>query len=262
MTSPVIAGIANDAAARDAVALGVVLAHARDVPLILAAVRGIQREDTVALLDSLTGPMPADLEYDTIELRSPSPVRALHELAAEKRATAVVLGPTHLGKADRAVQGDVTLGMVHASPCAIAVAPPGYGDRRPALPRKLGVAWDGSNESTQALAEAVDFASRHAGRVRLIHVVPDGDPDGAAARLEQAALRAGLRVPAEMVLLQHDPAERLIRISSELDLLVMGSRGLGPAKRLQLGSITRGVLHEARCPVLVLPPGVMASVSR
>jgi nucleotide-binding universal stress UspA family protein len=38
----------------------------------------------------------------------------------------------------------------------------------------------------------------------------------------------------------------------------MGSRGIGPVKRLVMGSVSEGVVHHARCPVLVLRGGQAA----
>jgi nucleotide-binding universal stress UspA family protein len=38
----------------------------------------------------------------------------------------------------------------------------------------------------------------------------------------------------------------------------MGSRGMGPVKRLVLGSVSEGIVHHARCPVLVLRGGQAA----
>jgi nucleotide-binding universal stress UspA family protein len=35
----------------------------------------------------------------------------------------------------------------------------------------------------------------------------------------------------------------------------MGSRGMGPGKRLVLGSASKGVVHHARCPVLLVRGG-------
>ena len=52
-----------------------------------------------------------------------------------------------------------------------------------------------------------------------------------------------------------DAAEILIELSEQLDLLVCGSRGYGPLRAVVLGSVSRRVAGEARCPVIVLPRG-------
>lgn len=51
-----------------------------------------------------------------------------------------------------------------------------------------------------------------------------------------------------------DPAEGIIDLAKaeEYDLIVVGSRGLGPVREILLGSVSQKVLHAAPCPVLVV----------
>ena len=49
--------------------------------------------------------------------------------------------------------------------------------------------------------------------------------------------------------------DELAQLSREVDLLVCGSRGHGPAGSVMLGYVSTGVLRKARCPVLVVPRG-------
>jgi nucleotide-binding universal stress UspA family protein len=69
---------------------------------------------------------------------------------------------------------------------------------------------------------------------------------------------------AETHLLQEPPVDAVLDLCEELEpgLVVLGSRGLGPLRRLLVGSVSEGVVHHARCPVLVArcgeeawPPG-------
>ena len=48
------------------------------------------------------------------------------------------------------------------------------------------------------------------------------------------------------------PPRELARWGDTVDLLVVGSRGYGPAGRLVHGSTSRALVQAARCPVLVL----------
>jgi nucleotide-binding universal stress UspA family protein len=55
--------------------------------------------------------------------------------------------------------------------------------------------------------------------------------------------------------------EELAELGDEVDMLVAGSRGYGPVKRLVLGSTSEYLERRARCSLLVLPRGVGASDS-
>jgi nucleotide-binding universal stress UspA family protein len=52
------------------------------------------------------------------------------------------------------------------------------------------------------------------------------------------------------------PAEELVHMSEFVDLMVVGSRGYGPRRAVLLGSVSRHLMNEAACPVIVLPRGV------
>ena len=72
---------------------------------------------------------------------------------------------------------------------------------------------------------------------------------------EEAVGRVPDGVPTEPLLLHGDPAETLAEATSDLDLLVLGSRGYGPVKGTLLGSVSARVMAAASCPVLVVPRG-------
>ena len=73
---------------------------------------------------------------------------------------------------------------------------------------------------------------------------------GEAAKLAQTA-----GVPAQTVVLRGFPVEQITAaaVSFEPAILVLGSHGWGPLKRMVFGSVSTGVLHRASCPVLVVP---------
>ena len=56
-------------------------------------------------------------------------------------------------------------------------------------------------------------------------------------------------------LLDGDPATGVVNASTDLDLLVLGSRGYGPVRTVLLRNVSRTLVREGACSVLVLPRG-------
>ena len=46
------------------------------------------------------------------------------------------------------------------------------------------------------------------------------------------------------------------RLQQDAEMIVVGSRGRGAFKAAFLGSVSTSLIGVARCPVLVVPPGV------
>jgi nucleotide-binding universal stress UspA family protein len=159
----------------------------------------------------------------------------------------------------------------------VAVVPLDYRDADHAIGR-VGVAYDGSEESKAALQAAVDAARATKATLRVIHVHndepmpapvprPAGDYIEMGERLERAA-RASLEqtvaeLPADVqaaqaIFMKGASAVELANASSELDLLVTGSRCYGPLRSTLLGGVTGPLLRLAHCPVVVVPRGVQA----
>jgi len=63
-------------------------------------------------------------------------------------------------------------------------------------------------------------------------------------------------VDAETEVLEGDPAGRILELARlrDVDLIVVGSRGLGPIAGALVGSVSREVVHRADRPVLVAAP--------
>ena len=81
----------------------------------------------------------------------------------------------------------------------------------------------------------------------------------------ERAMNAGLAAVPESQsaggeVLSGPPQRALAAASSDLDLLVCGSRGHGPVKTLMLGGVSHALVRQAACPVLVVPRGVLLTL--
>jgi nucleotide-binding universal stress UspA family protein len=231
------------------------------------------QEDAQAKLARARELCAGEQEVDYRAIAGATPARVLHELGEQLHAAAIVVGASHHGTALRLLTGSTPEHVLDHAPCPVAVAPEGFADRHAALPRRIGVAYDGSPEADHALAVAVELARATGPRLRLVSAV------GAAAvgmyppldlttyeqtdqiAHEQAQQRldaalAGLEgVAAESAVVEGDPAEALIEDAAGEDLLVTGSRSNGPFRRVLLGSVSTRLLRHASCPVVIVPRG-------
>jgi nucleotide-binding universal stress UspA family protein len=269
--SRILVGVEGDREGRDAVALGVTLARVFGAKLVLAGIYKTalgpasygyelaSRKETEQRLERVAAGLPDDVRHETRTAVAMSVVQGLHELAEHTGAGLLVIGPTRHNRLVRVLSGDLTTALFQAAPCAVAIAPEGAAESLPDdAPRTIGVAYVPTLEGTDALATGAELARRAGGRLRILHAGPADAVEEAlleGARLAVAdAGDAGFAV--ETVLLDGlEPAELLRTAAEDLDLLVMGSRGYGPALRTLLGSVTAAVVHTCPCPVLVVPRG-------
>lgn len=66
------------------------------------------------------------------------------------------------------------------------------------------------------------------------------------------AVDPGSDVPVRPVVVEGHPAQVLVDIAADADLLVVGSRGHGGFAGALLGSVSQHCTHHARCPVVVI----------
>jgi nucleotide-binding universal stress UspA family protein len=141
------------------------------------------------------------------------------------------------------------------------------------------IATDGSLAARAALERGLDLAEETSAHVVFVAVrrppLPVfGDPywqtsiTNELARLRPALAAAiaeaeARGIDADYDLLEGDAAEEILRLarSRDVDLIVIGSRGLGAVKSAILGSVSKRVLHEAERPVLVVNERVPVPVA-
>ena len=218
-----------------------------------------QHAESLKLLERERNAAGSDAE--TITIGSPSASAGLHRLAEECHADLLVLGSTSHRRLGR-ITRDHTRASLGDAPCAVAIAPSGYAARaRPLL--VVGVAYDGSPESEDALSLARGLVHDRHASIRAMSVVdlpslaPTPSETDAQLRAVLAAAQRRLDeldgVHGEAVYGHVGPA--LTQWSASLDLLVVGSRGHGPAGRLVFGSTSLYLARHAHCPLLVLATG-------
>ncbi|MGO8904786.1 MAG: universal stress protein [Solirubrobacteraceae bacterium] len=203
------------------------------------------------------------VEAELIDVVDRTVGRGLHQLAERQRAELLVVGSHDRARFGRVLLRDDTRASLDGATCAVAIAPLGYARSAGGLTR-IGVGYDGSTESEDALALASELATEHRATVCALRVIPVPSPlstryggtswedvlekDLKAHQEEMAALEA---VKGEAKFGFAD--EELVALSGQMDLLVVGSRGYGPLDRLMLGSTCRHLATHAHCPLIVLP---------
>lgn len=207
----------------------------------------------------------ADVEAELVSVVALNPGRGLHEQAQEHGADLLVVGSTSRGPLGRAMLRDDTRGALNGAPCAVAIAAAGYGGA-PTPIAKIGVAYNESPESETALAVAREIAAETRALVGVLEVVaiPTYAYSGLIVPPFQESVEEMLtKANGRLARLEGVDAkavygltgEELARFGDEVDLLVTGSRGYGPVRRLVLGSTSDYLQRHARCSLLVLPRG-------
>jgi nucleotide-binding universal stress UspA family protein len=73
-----------------------------------------------------------------------------------------------------------------------------------------------------------------------------------ALRVVADALSDSPEISVEHCVVSGPIVPTLVDMSKDAEMLVVGCRGLGGARRLLLGSVSSGLVHHARCPVAVI----------
>jgi nucleotide-binding universal stress UspA family protein len=214
------------------------------------------------------------VEARAVALPDGSPGRALQLAAKRHHGDLIVVGSAHHGPIGRVLAGDVTMGTLHGAQCPVVVAPRDYAARGDDV-QAIGVAYDGSPEAHAAVELARALAVAANASLQVIRVLEPAAPGGSelayrpdwAERAEERRDEAQEQLDAVLAELGDiatgevvvgNPATELAYAGNHLDLLVTGSRGYGPARRLMLGSTSTRLVRQAPCPVLVLTRGAEA----
>ena len=217
-----------------------------------------------------------DIAADYRVVGSGSAAHGLDDVAEAEHASLIVVGSEHHGARRRISPGSTGERLLHGSICPVAIAPRGFRDRPADIPvQRIGVSFLDTPEAHEALRFAAALAEETGATLTLYTVVarraevfsPIIGRDAEEAFLatvredvhaaqDKALTTLPAGVEATTELLKGDTVDALAALDEhEIDLLVCGSRGYGPVRRVLLGGVLRKLIRRAACPVVVVPRG-------
>jgi nucleotide-binding universal stress UspA family protein len=132
--------------------------------------------------------------------------------------------------------------------------------------RKILVAVDGSETSSKAAENAIDLAEKYGADLIVLYIVPTNLK---SSEIFDLAKQNGQKIVDEV---KHEASARRLNVQTELlwdvgsitkaiveyseknnvNLIVLGTRGISGIKRMLLGSTASGVVTYSHCPVMVV----------
>jgi nucleotide-binding universal stress UspA family protein len=293
MASRVVIGYDGSEASEDAVAFGLTWCRSTgDVPIVatvfpeehpLGAGRvdvewaTYVREQAEIIQDKARAAVGDAALYRNVA--STSAAHGLADLAEDIEAVMLIVGTTQETGLARALLGSITERLLHGATAPVLVVPPGWRESAPDRISSIGVAYVDTRDGREALRIAVQVALRIPAQVTLYSVIGQSSErysyligrTGEQAVLDKArdsfgkALEfAAAGVPPELeprtVLLEGAVVDSLAALGpDDVDMLVCGSRGYGPVRRVLLGGVSSRLIRGARLPVAVVPRAATAS---
>jgi nucleotide-binding universal stress UspA family protein len=211
----------------------------------------------------------------TIMAEVGAPAFTISEHARLREASLIVVGTGPRTAVERWLRSDTAVRVVQLAGSPVLLVPQTARQQ----PSSALVAIDFSDFSIRAARETVHLL-REPGRIILVHVAwtaPEAESlpslgeyartyeQGAASRLEELArdLANSAPVQLEYHVVKGDPVRELVSLAGRfnVDLIAAGSQGRGFLGRIFLGSTSTGLIHGARCSVLIVPSAAEAQVA-
>jgi nucleotide-binding universal stress UspA family protein len=293
MASRVVIGYDGSEASEDAVAFGLTWCQSTgDVPVVATVYPeehplGIGRvdvewatyvrEQAEILQDNARATVGDAALYRNVA--STSAAHGLADLAEDIDAVMVIVGTSQEAGLTRTLLGTSTERLLHGAPAPVTVVPPGWRQSAPERISSIGVAYLDTRDGREALRRAVRVALRIPARLTLYTVLGQSSErysylvgrtdeqafwDKARDSYGKALEFAAVGVPAELepriVLLEGAVVDSLAALGpDDVDVLICGSRGYGPVRRVLLGGVSSRLIRRARLPVTVVPRAVTAA---
>jgi nucleotide-binding universal stress UspA family protein len=179
------------------------------------------------------------------------PGELLAAAAEQISASLLVIGRSRQWMVERVMLGSTTAVLARRAPCPVAIVP---AESPPLEGDTIVAGIDGSGRSIHVARVAALLAHRLGLRLVLAAVGPAAGEDAVEPALEAAA-EVAADIPREGITADGSPAEVLAALGRSLSaqLLVVGSRGLGPIRAAVLGSTSSALVEHADRAVVVVP---------
>ena len=121
---------------------------------------------------------------------------------------------------------------------------------------RILVGYDESPQSKDAVKEAIAIATCFSGFVKVVYIHGkgmEGKAETAVIEVKEKLNEAKVEYDVSLVL-GSDPAKALLTIAKQenMALIVVGNRGLGNTLSLLLGSVSKQIITNSHCNVLVV----------
>ncbi|MBR8742816.1 universal stress protein [Nocardiopsis sp. MG754419] len=273
-------------AARRGVRLHIV--HALGMPLIVSAYGGPQRFQPTDEISGQADTVLIAAREQVAKLQPSINVEAFTALEEAPLALIrhshphdlIVLGSRGLGSVAALFVGSVSVRVAAHAPCPVVVVPSEAGKPATTELDRVVVGVDGSKNARRALGLAVNLTAETEGELVVVNswevpfpydpvamtsagYQPQDDifekqSEQLVAELLAEVMddqREDVNIQVSAVRTQSNPVTALLESADDADAhaIVVGSRGRGSIRGLLMGSVSQGVLHHARVPVVVLP---------
>lgn len=201
----------------------------------------------------------ARISVDARLVTHEDPAEYLLELVKNEKFDLVVIGNRADSQSERYSLGSVTEKIARHAECPVLIV-----KKKPKV-QNLLVAVDGSKYAEKALEFAAQLAKVYSAKLALVHVEEDklirlGGPQvvdclGTVGEciLKDAATKVQ-NIAFDKILEYGTPAEIIIKIAKKanVDIVVVGSRGLSSIRRYLLGSVSDDISMHARSSVMII----------
>jgi nucleotide-binding universal stress UspA family protein len=278
---PIVVGVDVSPEARDAAVFAVAAAQRAEtschlVHATLGSVHAPRHESypytrpyeqaTMHVVAALGDRVPAAV-LEALTVHRGRPANVLNDAVAALGAELVVLGGKHHSTLGRWLGGSTAVSMARTTlvPVLVTLGAPAI--------RRVLVALDPSGAARPTVAAAQRYAALFGAELRALSVVeplavlpevPQQDTTDHYRQWEEALARDVwplISAPGVETISRYGAALDTIRHEAaawRADLLVVGSHGKGPVKRMVVGSVTEGLINHLPTSLLVVPAGAAA----